>query len=134
MQNDDRLVPKTARLWQGLTRALFITFHTVVQNMNPALHASLAKAVEALLRTVDLQKIRDGESEATNLLGALSRGVPTFLSDMVEYSPRMPPRNARAVAFAIKRVDGAGSSLLDRMLSINTSQEVRAAILKLRGA
>jgi hypothetical protein len=118
----------------GTARSLIVLFKIIAQTEEQALRLRLGEWVRPFLRLLDLRKVRDGESEAISLLSAVARGDVTFLSSAIEDCPSLQFRNVRAVTLAIKRVEGAGSPLLDRIMeSTWCTAEVKSLIFKLRG-
>jgi hypothetical protein len=118
----------------GTVRAFLIAFKVIAQGEKPALIEQAREWVPALLRNVDLRRINDGEAEAVDLLGAVARVDQGFLPALFAECPTMPERNLRAVVWAIKRVEGTNSQLLDHMLNSDwCPSEVKSLILNFRG-
>jgi hypothetical protein len=118
----------------GTMRALIITLKVIAQSEDSRLPPQISDVARILLQSVDLQKIDDGESETVDLLSAVARRDQAFLPAVFEDCSRLPLRNVRAVASAIKRVEGSASFLLNRMLLSDwCAPEVRNFILELRG-
>jgi hypothetical protein len=70
----------------------------------------------------------------TDLLSAVSRLEPGFLTQLLDLGPRLYPRNLQALAWALKRVEGAGSPHLSTILEAEwCPPAVRRTILELRG-
>ena len=92
--------------------------------------------MRALLRSIDLQRIDDGEAEVTDLLSAVARVDQDFLPALLtEDGPALCERNVRAVVWAVKRVEGLNSLLLDLLLESDwCALEIKSLILSLRGA
>jgi hypothetical protein len=87
-----------------------------------------------LLHQIDIKRVQD--SKVVDLLGALGRVDGQFLQTLVyQDCPAFPSRNIRAVALAIRRVEGEASSLLDPMLADDWCPgEVKSLILEWRRA
>jgi hypothetical protein len=118
----------------GTVRALIITLKAIAQGEDSMLPARISALVRTLLLTVDLQGVRDGESEMVDLLSAIARNDRDFLPAVVGDCSSLSRRNTRAVASAIKRVEGSASPLLDHILASDwCAPEVRNFILELRG-
>ncbi len=127
---------REGRVGVGTLRAYLVAFKVVAQGEEPGLVAPAREWVWALLRSVDLQRIDDGEAEVTDLLGAVARVDQGFLPALLtEDGPTLCERNLRAVVWAIKRVEGLNSRLLDSLLGSDwCAPEVKSLILSLRGA
>lgn len=118
----------------GTMRVVIKTLKVLAQTEDPAAEQKIAEIARTLLRSVNLEEIDDGESETIDLLSAVARRDRSFLSLIVEDCADLPWRNARAVASSVKRVEGAGSVLLDRLLAADScSPAVKNFILTLRG-
>jgi Restriction endonuclease/NACHT domain len=128
----DHLSP--ARIEMGTVRAFMIMLQALVQTLSGSIHDELSETIRLLITSVDLRRVEDGESEGITLISTTARERPLFLAELVAASASLPIRNARALALAIKRVEGANSRLLDQMLANQTAPEVRSLIVSLRGA
>jgi hypothetical protein len=118
----------------GTVRALIIALKIIVQSEDPSLPRQINDLARTLLLRTNLERVRDGESETVDLLSAVARQDRTFLPKVVADCAALPWRNARAVTSAVKRVEGAASSLLDEMLAAEwCAPEVKNFILELRG-
>jgi hypothetical protein len=118
----------------GTVRVLIKTVKVFAQTEDPATGKKVGELARTLLGSVNLEKIDDGESEMIDLLSAVARRDRSFLNLIVDDCADLPWRNARAVASSVKRVEGAGSVLLDRLLTADwCSPAVKNFILTLRG-
>ena len=104
------------RMEAGIARALIRALKIVAQLEDRERLFSLAEAARSILRGIDLNRLSDGEAEMIDLLSAIARQDSQFLSKLLEIGPRLHPRNLRALAAAIKRVEGGGSPLLSGIL------------------
>jgi hypothetical protein len=120
----------------GTLRAYLVAFKVIAQGEEPWLIAQARGWVRSLLRSIDLQRINDGEAEVTDLLSAVARVDQDFLPALLtEDGPKLCERNVRAVVWAVKRVEGLNSQLLDLLLGSDwCALEVKSLILSLRGA
>jgi len=118
----------------GTLRTIIRALKVLAQSEEPGLRRRLGAWTRAVLRQTDLQRIKDGEAEMIDLLSAVARVDPTFLPETLDDCRQLPLRNVRAVVSAIKRVEGPGSHLLDRMLASQwCSPAVKSLILDIRG-
>lgn len=97
----------------GTARAVIVALKVVAQLESAPAQSNLEEWARALVRSIDLRRVRDGESEAVDVLSAIARGNPDFLRSLVDEASSFPPKNVRAIAIAIRRVEGKGSELLD---------------------
>jgi hypothetical protein len=118
----------------GTVRALIITLKVIIQSEDATLPSQMNELARTLLLSTNLEKVRDGESETVDLLSAVARRDRNFLPSIVADCATLPWRNSRAIASAIKRVEGHGSHLLDDMFAADwCSPKVKSFILELRG-
>jgi hypothetical protein len=123
-----------SRLEAGVARALIRTLKIIAQMEDRDLLPWLTEPARELLLRIDLNRLSDGESEMIDLLSAVSRLDPRFLSELLELGPQLYPRNLRALAWALKRVEGAGSPHLSEILKAEwCPPAVRRMIFELRG-
>jgi hypothetical protein len=117
----------------GTLRSIIITLKVIAQTeVGPA--EQISSLTRLVFLNTNLEKIGDGESEGIDLLSAVGRIDSSFLAQLVDECHSLPWRNARAVAAAIKRVEGPGSQLLDRILSGESiAPETKNFVLELRG-
>lgn len=122
------------RMEAGIARALIRALKIVAQLEDRERLLLLAGAAQTLLLGIDLNRLSDGESEMIELLSAISRQDSRFLAGLLDLGPRLHPRNLRAVAVAVKRVEGEGSPLLSGLLEAEwCPPAARRMILELRG-
>jgi hypothetical protein len=123
-------------LGAGVAGTVIRALKVMAQLEQPELAPLLQEAAWKALRWIEhLNRLSVGESEITDLLAALARVDGGFLARLVDDGPNLPERNVRAVAFAIRRVEGPGSPLLSLMLSSEwCPPSARNAILDFRGA
>lgn len=123
------------RLSGKTARSIIIALKVIAQTEDHANQSKLLPVVRELFCSLDLSKINDGESESIDLLSAIGRIDSSFLTSVLQYVQHLPIRNIRALAAAIRRVDGTHSPLLDSILSSTwCPQNVRSLILEFRGA
>jgi hypothetical protein len=137
----ERMASLTSRLDSGgleagVAGALIRVLKVMAQLEAPDITALLQEAARRALRGIEhLNRLSVGESEMIDLLSALARLDNGFLARLVDDGPALPPRNVRPLAASIRRVEGAGSPLLSRMLSSDwCPPQARSAILEFRGA
>jgi hypothetical protein len=122
------------RMEAGIARALIRALKIVAQLEDRERLFLLAEAARSILLGIDLNRLSDGEAEMIDLLSAIARQDSQFLSKLLEIGPRLHPRNLRALAAAIKRVEGGSSPLLSGILEAEwCPTAARRMILGLHG-
>ncbi len=121
------------RIDGGTARMVIVTLKVIAQAEIAGILPTMVELVQFLMRSMDVGAIRDGESESIDLLSAIARHDARCLAHGVDECNTLPPRNVRAFASAIKRVEGANSPLLDRLFGQVQAPEVKRWILELRG-
>jgi AraC-like DNA-binding protein len=119
----------------GAAGSLIRALKVMAQLEDPRLATLLQDAAQRLLRTIRRpNRLSFGEAEVTDLISALARSDADFLSRLVEDGPNLPPRNVRGLADAIRRVEGAHSPLITRILDSDwCPPQARGAILDFLG-
>lgn len=122
------------RFESGVARALIRALKSMAQLEMDSLADLLGDAARTILGRIDLNRVKDGESEMIDLLSALSRTSPGLLARVSENSSSLPPRNLRAVVAAVRRVEGKSSPILFRILEADwCPPSVRSLILDFQG-
>lgn len=118
-----RRLVQIGEIESGVARSLLLALKVVAQIAEVEVPTDFSQWIQAFFWKVDLRAIRDGESEGIDLLCAVTRGDSTFLERLVESVPKLidqgtyvPVQNLRALAFAIQRVQGINSALLNSIL------------------
>jgi len=103
----------------GLIRSALKLLKALAVGQIISLRAEVDQLAVRLLRCADLEKTRDGEAEMTDLLASLGRTSPAFLGRAAEEYLNGPNkvRTGQALVWAIKRVEGRESILLDSLLA-----------------
>lgn len=123
---------RTATIRDGASRLFIIALKASAQSEDPDAMESLSRLAIEVIATVNSTQTHEGD--VIDLLSAVARVDMGFTARLIQVGDSVQPLNVRAIAFAIKRVDGLQSPLLDQMLGSDwCSPQARRAILESRG-